>query len=589
MKKIFTNLTLVIAFFLVMNAEAQIVNIPDSTFKAYLLADTLINTNHDTEIQVSEAAAFTGEISISFLNISDLTGLEAFTSITGLDCSYNSLNNIDLTHNTALQYLNCASSTVSNLNVSNNTALTYIQCEVNSISSLDLSLDTALHYLECELNSISSLDVTHNTHLDTFFCFNNLISNLDLHLNPNLSAFDCSHNSLSSLDLHLNPNLSYFTCSHNLLSSLDLHLNMNLNTLACNKNSLNILDLHLDTALSSLICDSNSINSLILPLHCNLNYLLCENNSLGSLDLHLDTALRHLFCENNSLNLLNIANGNNIFMSFNASHNPNLTCVTVDNVTWADTNWAFTIDSIASFSLNCACNQIVNIPDSVFKAYLIGNPNINTNLDSEITVCEAAAFSGGISISGIYSLTGIEAFTSLTSLSCYGNPQLTSLDISHNTSLTWLDCSYNTHLSYLNAANGNNINFTGFNALNDPLITCIQVDNVAWSTANWTLIDNTASFGLNCPLITGLMSSSNESEGISIYPNPASSTITIHQLFPSPNQQLLITNILGEEIYHQSINNSTQTTIDISQWSNGVYFYQIRNDKETLQGKFVKQ
>ena len=76
---------------------------------------------------------------------------------------------------------------------------------------------------------------------------------------------------------------------------------------------------------------------------------------------------------------------------------------------------------------------------------------------------------------------------------------------------------------------------------------------------------------------------------ISIYPNPASSTITFHQSIPSTNQQLLITNILGEEIYHQPINNSTQTTIDIFQWSNGVYFYQIRGDKETLQGKFVKQ
>src|ERR1035437_2695515 len=76
---------------------------------------------------------------------------------------------------------------------------------------------------------------------------------------------------------------------------------------------------------------------------------------------------------------------------------------------------------------------------------------------------------------------------------------------------------------------------------------------------------------------------------ISVYPNPASSTITIQQSTPSPNQQLLITNILGEEIYHQAINNSTQTTIDISHWSNGVYFYQIRGDKETVQGKFVKE
>jgi type IX secretion system substrate protein/PKD domain-containing protein len=81
----------------------------------------------------------------------------------------------------------------------------------------------------------------------------------------------------------------------------------------------------------------------------------------------------------------------------------------------------------------------------------------------------------------------------------------------------------------------------------------------------------------------------NAQNEIKIYPNPASSSITILQSTPSTNQQLLITNILGEEIYHQAINNTTLTTIDVSQWSNGVYFYQIQGDKEILQGKFVKQ
>jgi hypothetical protein len=40
----------------------QNVNIPDANFKAYLVGNTAINTNGDTEIQVSEATAFTGTI-----------------------------------------------------------------------------------------------------------------------------------------------------------------------------------------------------------------------------------------------------------------------------------------------------------------------------------------------------------------------------------------------------------------------------------------------------------------------------------------------------------------------------------------------
>ena len=75
---------------------------------------------------------------------------------------------------------------------------------------------------------------------------------------------------------------------------------------------------------------------------------------------------------------------------------------------------------------------------------------------------------------------------------------------------------------------------------------------------------------------------------ISVYPNPATNTLTIYQSTPAPNQQLIITNILGEEIYHQPITN-TQSTIDISGWSKGVYIYQLTDSNETVRGKFVKE
>ena len=80
---------------------------------------------------------------------------------------------------------------------------------------------------------------------------------------------------------------------------------------------------------------------------------------------------------------------------------------------------------ILGFSAN---GQNVNIPDANFKAYLVGNTAINTNLDNEIQVSEANAFTGSIDCSSlsISDLTGIEEFTDLTILSC-GNNQLTEL------------------------------------------------------------------------------------------------------------------------------------------------------------------
>jgi hypothetical protein len=85
----------------------QNVNIPDANFKAYLLGNTAINTNGDTEIQVSEAAAFNGTIYCSCMSISNLTGIEAFTALTFLECGLNQLTSLDVSQNTALTQLYC--------------------------------------------------------------------------------------------------------------------------------------------------------------------------------------------------------------------------------------------------------------------------------------------------------------------------------------------------------------------------------------------------------------------------------------------------------------------------------------------------
>ena len=69
----------------------QNVYIPDANFKAYLVGNTAINTNGDTEIQVSEAIVFNGTIDCNSLNISDLTGIEDFTALTELYCHNNYL------------------------------------------------------------------------------------------------------------------------------------------------------------------------------------------------------------------------------------------------------------------------------------------------------------------------------------------------------------------------------------------------------------------------------------------------------------------------------------------------------------------
>jgi hypothetical protein len=169
----------------------QNVNIPDAIFKESLVGNSTINTNGDSEIQVSEASAFNGEIYCVGLNISNLTGIEAFAALTTLICSTNNLTSLDVTGCTALTTLFCNFNNLTSLDVSTNTALTDLRCYNNLLTSLDVSGCTALTYLNCDNNQLTSLDVSTCTALTYLYCDNNQLTSLDLRNgnNNNFLAF----------------------------------------------------------------------------------------------------------------------------------------------------------------------------------------------------------------------------------------------------------------------------------------------------------------------------------------------------------------------------------------------------------------
>ena len=172
------------------------VNIPDANFKANLVANTLINTNGDTEIQCSEASGFTGTIDCSNSTISDLTGIEAFTAITEFNCSNNPLNGLDLSQNTALIVLSCNDNTLTTLDVSQNTAITELHITENSLTSIDLSQNIALKELSCMYNDLESLDLSNNTVLTMYSLYNNNLSSLNVANgnNTNFTYFSANYN-----------------------------------------------------------------------------------------------------------------------------------------------------------------------------------------------------------------------------------------------------------------------------------------------------------------------------------------------------------------------------------------------------------
>jgi len=218
--------------------------------------------------------------------------------------------------------------------------------------------------------------------------------------------------------------------------------------------------------------------------------------------------------------------------------------------------------------------QNVTIPDANFKAALLShNPAVDTGGDGEISLIEAQSFSGTLYLGGksIADLTGIEAFVSITGLLCNNN-QLTSLDLSSNSSLTGIWCN-NNQLVSLNVKNGNNFMIANatFYANDNPNLTCIEVDNAAQSTTNWTNIDAQTSFSEYCSSLgNGEQLFENP---IVIYPNPTKDKFTVEIDTPSP---VSIYNLLGEIVVTTNLH-AGKNTIDMSNFPSGIYFLQLRD------------
>ena len=115
--------------------------------------------------------------------------------------------------------------------------------------------------------------------------------------------------------------------------------------------------------------------------------------------------------------------------------------------------------------------------------------------------------------------------------------------------------------------NGNNANFINFGSTANPNLTCIQVDNVAYSNANWSAYkDSIASFSTNCgalsvPTIGPLAT-------VQIIPNPANGYVTINGL--TNIQKIDIITWQGQ-IIKTILVNGNSSLIDVSSITNGIY------------------
>ena len=84
----------------------------------------------------------------------------------------------------------------------------------------------------------------------------------------------------------------------------------------------------------------------------------------------------------------------------------------------------------------------------------------------------------------------------------------------------------------------------------------------------------------------GIASYTKEAKGITLYPNPATNTLNIESI--TKFSQVIISDILGNEVIRQQINNHA-VAIDISWLGKGLYFIKLIGDDGLVMKKFLKE
>jgi len=368
------------------------ITIPDVNFKAYLVGNTLINTNGDSEIQCAEATAFTGGIYCSSLGISDLTGIEAFTNCTVLYCDQNALTSLDLSSNLSLIQIVCANNQLTSLNLGTNSVCTFLVCSYNDITSLDISNCDGLTTFSCEDNQITNLDFTNKTNLTVLQCGINNLTSLDVTDCVNLTQLTCYENDITSLDVSQNTELVDLRCGANPISTLDVSMLTQLNYFFCGTSNLSSIDVTNNIELWQFDCSNTNISTIDLSNNTLLNQFGATYTDITLLDLSNNSLLEQLVIHHGIFEEVNLQNGNNTIITYAAfMYNPNLLCVQVDDVAYSTANWT-NKDAGLSYSLDCsAVNGIEEEALNTLNIYpnpSKGNVTIQSNFPTSISLVD---------------------------------------------------------------------------------------------------------------------------------------------------------------------------------------------------------
>lgn len=320
-------------FSVTVNAETEEIAIdqqhfPDAVFREYISQQ--FDTDGSSSLSKEELEnAKTIDFMWGEYWVTDMTGIEYFTSLESLncssvgitqldlknnqklkylDCTYNSeLTALDVSYNANLEELHCYETGISELSVSSNSVLRRLDCNHTNISSLDVTNNKKLFALNCENTNVSQLDLSHNPELYEVYVTNTPMTQIDVTKNPELVHIRVSGTGITELNLKNNPKLAALYCSDTGIRQLDLSGNPQMYEIFCYNTPLEKLDLTSFAGLHTVECYQTNLKELNVSKNPGLVGLNCSDTEIKSLDVSKNTKLQRLECKNTPIQTLNLS------------------------------------------------------------------------------------------------------------------------------------------------------------------------------------------------------------------------------------------------------------------------------------------
>ncbi|WP_223034444.1 T9SS type A sorting domain-containing protein [Hanstruepera marina] len=343
---------------------SQTTLIPDPSFEQALIEANIDSNGFNGNILNTDAE---GVITLNIFNknITSLEGIEAFIDLKYLYCYFNNIEYLNVQNNLELEVLDIENNSIEGLDISNNVNLKQVYISNNLLDELDISNNLELELLSCNLNNISELDISQNLNLEVLWCYSNNLSELNFNNNVLLESLFCGENNITNLDISNNSLLQSISCGGNNLQTLDISNCFDLKYLDASGNDLSELDISSNGFLKRLLCNNNIISDFELSTADDLLLFYASGNQLTEIDLSNNSDLKYVHLDGNNLHSVDIRNAMNSEISdFNATNNPNMTCLFVDDIDAVYLN-DWNIDAATTFvETPQECNAL-NVKDDI--------------------------------------------------------------------------------------------------------------------------------------------------------------------------------------------------------------------------------